>query len=227
MTTKMKQNERNDRKGLYERYVKRPMDLLLALIALIVLSPLFLVVAILVRFRLGSPVIFRQERPGLNEKIFTIYKFRTMTEQKEEDGGLLPDEERLTGFGAWLRSTSVDELPELVNIIKGDMSMVGPRPLLVEYLPFYNKHQKRRHEVKPGLSGIAQINGRNGIGWEDKFDYDVQYVDNVSFAGDWNIILRTIQTVIKKDGIHSENAVTMEAFNCPDKLRKTENTDGE
>jgi undecaprenyl phosphate N,N'-diacetylbacillosamine 1-phosphate transferase len=227
MDTKRTQNERGTHHGPYERYVKRPMDLLLALIALIVLSPLFLIVAMLVRVRLGSPVIFRQERPGQNERIFTIYKFRTMTAQKDEDGELLPDAERLTKFGAWLRSTSVDELPELLNIIRGDMSLVGPRPLLIEYLPLYNAHQKRRHEVKPGLSGIAQINGRNAIEWEDKFDYDVQYVDNVSFTGDWKIILRTIQTVIKKDGISSENAVTMEAFSGSDKLRKMGNNNGE
>ena len=175
---------RMQNKGIYRRYIKRPMDIFLSLCAIIILSPVLLTVAILVRIKLGSPVIFKQERPGLNEKIFTLYKFRTMTDKRDESGELLPDSERLTKFGKMLRSTSLDELPELFNILKGDMSLVGPRPLLIEYLPLYSNHQKRRHEVRPGLSGHAQVNGRNAICWEDKFELDVEYVDNVSFIGD-------------------------------------------
>jgi len=171
-----------------------------------------LIIALLVRIKLGSPVIFKQKRPGLNEKIFTLYKFRTMTDERDENGELLPDSVRLTKFGKFLRSTSLDELPELFNILKGDMSIVGPRPLLVEYLPLYNEHQKRRHEVRPGLSGLAQINGRNAITWEKKFDYDVEYVDNVSFIGDWKIILLTFIKVFKREGINSSESVTMERF---------------
>lgn len=188
------------------------MDFLLALIAIIVLSPVLLIVAILVKTKLGSPVIFKQERPGLNEKIFTMYKFRTMTDARDENGELLPDSVRLTKFGKFLRSTSLDELPELFNILKGDMSIIGPRPLLVQYLPLYNEHQKRRHEVRPGLSGLAQVNGRNAISWEEKFDLDVQYVDNVSFIGDWKIIFLTIKKVFVREGINSETAATMEPF---------------
>lgn len=198
--------------GVYRKYIKRPMDFLLSLIAIIVLAPVLLVVAILVRIKLGSPVIFKQKRPGLNEKIFTIYKFRTMTDERDENGELLPDSDRLTKFGSLLRSTSLDELPELFNILKGDMSVVGPRPLLVEYLPLYNAHQKRRHEVKPGLSGLAQISGRNAISWEDKFRLDVEYVDNVSFIGDWKIILLTLKKAISREGISQNGRATMEAF---------------
>jgi len=197
---------------IYKKYFKRPMDFILSLCAIIVLSPLMLIIALLVRIKLGSPVIFKQKRPGLNEKIFTLYKFRTMTDEKDENGELLPDSVRLTKFGKFLRSTSLDELPELFNILKGDMSIVGPRPLLVEYLPLYNEHQKRRHEVRPGLSGLAQINGRNAITWEKKFDYDVEYVDNVSFIGDWKIILLTFIKVFKREGINSSESVTMERF---------------
>ena len=199
-------------RGIYRNYIKRPMDFILSLIALIGLSPVLLVVAILVRTRLGSPVIFRQKRPGLNEKIFTLYKFRTMTDEKDEHGELLPDSVRLTKFGRFLRSTSLDELPELINILKGDMSIIGPRPLLVPYLELYNDHQKRRHEVKPGLSGHAQVNGRNAISWEDKFNLDVEYIDNITFVGDWKIIFETIKKVFVKEGISSDTSVTMESF---------------
>jgi lipopolysaccharide/colanic/teichoic acid biosynthesis glycosyltransferase len=188
------------------------MDFLLSLIAIIVLSPIFLIVALLVRIKLGSPVIFKQQRPGLNEKIFTMYKFRTMTDERDENGELLPDSVRLTKFGRFLRSTSLDELPELFNILKGDMSIVGPRPLLVQYLPLYNDHQKRRHEVRPGLTGLAQVNGRNAISWEEKFDLDVRYVDYVSFIEDWKIILLTVKKVFVREGINSETAATIEPF---------------
>lgn len=199
-------------KGIYRRFFKRPMDFILSLMATIFLSPVLIIVAILVRFKLGSPVLFKQKRPGLNEKIFTMYKFRTMTDEKDENGELLPDSVRLTKFGRMLRSTSLDELPELFNILKGDMSIVGPRPLLIQYLELYNNHQKRRHDVRPGLSGHAQVNGRNAISWEDKFNLDVEYVDNVSFLGDWKIILLTIKKVFVKEGISSDTSVTMEAF---------------
>lgn len=198
--------------GVYKRFIKRPIDFLLSLVAIIILSPIFLVVAILVKIKLGSPVIFKQERPGLNEKIFTMYKFRTMTDERSENGELLPDSVRLTKFGKFLRSTSLDELPEFFNILKGDMSIVGPRPLLVQYLPLYNEHQKRRHEVRPGLSGLAQVNGRNAISWEEKFSLDVKYVDNVSFIFDWKIIFLTIKKVFVREGINSETAATIEPF---------------
>lgn len=200
------------KKGVYEKYIKRPQDMLCALLALIVLSPILLITAFLVRVKLGSPVIFKQERPGLNEKIFTLYKFRTMTDERDSEGNFLPDEVRLTKFGKLLRSTSLDELPELLNILFGDIAVIGPRPLLVEYLPRYNAEQRRRHEVRPGLSGLAQVNGRNAISWEDKFKYDVQYVEHVTFLGDWKIILQTVLNVIKRDGINSETAATMEVF---------------
>lgn len=199
-------------KGIYRRFLKRPMDFILSLMAIIVLSPVLLIVGILVRFKLGSPVLFKQERPGLNEKIFTMYKFRTMTDEKEENGDLLPDSVRLTKFGKMLRSTSLDELPELLNILKGDMSIVGPRPLLIQYLDLYNDHQKRRHEVRPGLSGHAQVNGRNAISWEDKFKFDVEYVENISFMGDWKIIFLTVKKVFVKEGINQDSENTMEDF---------------
>ena len=197
---------------MYKNYLKRVMDFVLSLMAIIVLSPVLLVVAVLVRTKLGSPVLFKQERPGKDEKIFKLYKFRTMTGEKDENGKLMPDEVRLTKFGKMLRSTSLDELPELFNIIKGDMSIIGPRPLLVKYLPRYNAEQKRRHEVRPGLSGLAQVNGRNAISWEDKFKYDVEYVEHVTFLGDWKIIFQTVLNVLKRDGISSETSVTMEEF---------------
>lgn len=198
--------------SIYSKYVKRILDIILSFLAIIVLSPILLIVAVLVRIKLGSPVIFKQQRPGRNEKIFFLYKFRTMTDAKDENENLLPDDVRLTSFGKKLRSTSLDELPELVNVIKGDMSIVGPRPLLVRYLPLYNERQKRRHEVRPGFTGLAQVNGRNSISWEEKFEWDVKYVDSVSFFGDCKIILKTVKTVLLKEGITSENAVTMEEF---------------
>jgi undecaprenyl phosphate N,N'-diacetylbacillosamine 1-phosphate transferase len=211
---------RMQNKGIYRRYIKRLMDILLSLCAIIVLSPVMLIIAILVRVKLGSPVIFKQKRPGLNEKIFTLYKFRTMTDKRGENGELLPDSERLTKFGKMLRSTSLDELPELFNILKGDMSIVGPRPLLVQYLPLYNDIQRRRHEVRPGLSGLAQVSGRNAISWEDKFHLDVEYVDNVSCIGDWKIILETIKKVFVREGISSNTSETMEAFNVTNGERR-------
>ena len=200
------------KKSIYEKYIKRILDFTISLIGLIILSPILLIIAILVKTKLGSPIIFKQKRPGLNEKIFTMYKFRTMTDEKDNQGNLLPDEKRLTKFGKWLRSTSFDELPELINILKGDMAIVGPRPLLVEYLPRYNKEQARRHEVKPGLTGLAQVNGRNSISWEEKFKNDVKYVERISFLEDINIIIKTVKTVFVKEGIHGENCETMTEF---------------
>ena len=204
--------QNRDKGGLYRLYFKRPMDFILSLLAIIILSPVFIITGVLVRTKLGSPILFKQKRPGLDGKIFTMYKFRTMTDQKDENGELLPDHIRLTKFGKMLRATSLDELPELFNILKGDMSIIGPRPLLVQYLSLYNVHQKRRHEVRPGLSGYAQVNGRNSISWEDKFDLDVQYVDNVTFINDVKIIMLTLKKVFVKDGISSGSSVTMEVF---------------
>lgn len=198
--------------GFYKRFIKRPMDFLLSLIAITGLSPILLIVAILVRVNLGSPILFKQKRPGLNERIFVMYKFRTMTDEKDENGELLPDSMRLTRFGKLLRSTSLDELPELINIIKGDMSIIGPRPLLVQYLPLYNRHQKRRHEVRPGLSGLAQISGRNGISWEEKFDLDVEYVNNISFSIDFKILFLTFRKIFIREGINHSSGVTMDDF---------------
>ncbi|WP_349727926.1 sugar transferase [Peribacillus frigoritolerans] len=206
--------------GIYRRLIKRAMDFMLSLLAILILSPILLIVAFLVRVKLGSPVLFKQKRPGLNENIFMMYKFRTMTDERDERGELLPDSVRLTKFGRLLRSTSLDELPELFNILRGDMSIVGPRPLLVQYLPIYNEHQKRRHEVRPGLSGLAQVNGRNAISWENKFDLDVEYVDNVSFIGDWKIIFLTIKKVFVREGINSEVAATMEPFKGSNKKER-------
>ncbi len=198
--------------GPYEKYIKRPQDFLCALLALIVLSPVLAITAVLVCIKLGAPVIFAQERPGKNEKVFKLYKFRTMTDETDENGEPLPDEERLTRFGKKLRAASLDELPELFNILKGDMSIVGPRPLLVRYLPRYNAKQARRHEVRPGFTGLAQTHGRNAISWEEKFDWDVRYVDNITFLGDWKIILDTIKTVLKKEGISAAGEATMGEF---------------
>ena len=197
---------------MYKLFVKRVLDFVLSLIAIIVLSPVYLIVAILVRTKLGSPIIFTQERPGKDEKIFKMYKFRSMTDERDENGNRLPDEIRLTKFGKALRSTSLDELPELFNILKGDMSIVGPRPLLVKYLPLYNEHQRHRHDVRPGFTGWAQCNGRNAISWEEKFDLDVYYVKHLSFFFFVKIIFKTIKTVFYKEGISSETSVTMEEF---------------
>ena len=199
--------------GPYEKFIKRPLDVICSLLALIVFFWLYGIVAILVRVKLGSPVLFKQERPGNNERIFRLYKFRTMTDERDENGELLPDSVRLTKFGKFLRKTSLDELPEAVNILKGDMSVVGPRPLLVEYLPRYNAKQKRRHEVRPGLSGYAQVHGRNAISWEEKFDLDVEYVDEITFAGDAKIVFMTVfKSFFKQEGISSDNSATMEVF---------------
>ena len=200
------------KKGFYEKYIKRPQDFLCALAALILLSPILVVAAVFVKINLGSPVLFTQDRPGKEGKIFKLYKFRTMTDEKDENGLLKPDEVRLTAFGKKLRSTSIDELPELINILKGDMSVVGPRPLLLQYLPRYNAFQARRHEVRPGLTGLAQIHGRNGISWDEKFFWDVKYVDNVTFIGDWKIVFDTIKTVLKREGISEAGVATMSEF---------------
>lgn len=198
--------------GPYEKYIKRPQDFICALLATIVLSPVLLTTAILVRVNLGSPVLFTQDRLGKDGKIFKLYKFRTMLPPK--DGVIDPsqDASRLTPFGKKLRSTSLDELPELFNILKGDMSVVGPRPLLVQYLDRYNEHQARRHEVIPGFTGLAQVHGRNAISWEEKFDWDVKYVDHITFWGDWKIIFDTVKTVIRRDGINNADSATMTEF---------------
>lgn len=198
--------------GPYEAYVKRSLDFVIAFIGLLFLFPVYLILAALVRVKLGKPILFTQDRPGKDGKIFKLYKFRTMTDERDGEGELLPDEKRLTEFGKWLRSTSLDELPELFNILKGEMSLVGPRPLLVEYLPRYNQRQARRHEVRPGLTGMAQVHGRNAISWEEKFELDVIYVDSVSFWGDVKIVLETAAAVLKREGINSDTAATMEKF---------------
>lgn len=198
---------------MYRKYFKRLIDILCALAAIIVFSWLYIIVAILVRVKLGSPVLFKQPRPGKDEKIFNLYKFRTMTDARDEDGNLLPDDVRLTKFGRMLRKTSLDELPEAFNILKGDMSVIGPRPLRVHYLPLYNSRQKRRHEVRPGLSGLAQVNGRNAITWEEKFEYDVTYVDNITFLGDCKIIFQTVwKAFVKSENIDSQESVPMAPF---------------
>ena len=199
--------------GVYERFFKRPLDILCALLALTVFCWLYALVAILVRIKLGSPAVFKQKRPGKNEKIFTLYKFRTMTDERDENGNLLPDEVRLTKFGRFLRKTSLDELPEAINILKGNMSVVGPRPLLVKYLPYYNEKQRHRHDVRPGLSGLAQISGRNACSWDEKFDYDIQYVKKITFIGDLKIVIKTIfKSFVKQEGISSSTSATMEDF---------------
>ena len=200
------------KKGFYEKCIKRPQDFLCALLACIVLSPVMLVITILVKIKIGSPVLFAQERPGLHGEIFKLYKFRTMTNERDENGELLTDEQRLTSFGKLLRSTSLDELPEIFLILSGRLSICGPRPLLVKYLPLYNEHQARRHEVRPGFTGLAQVNGRNAISWEEKFALDVEYVDHITFLGDWKIIFKTIWTVLKREGINSDTSATMEEF---------------
>lgn len=197
---------------MYARFVKRPQDVILATVSLFVLSPVLVILAGLIKWKLGGPVLFKQKRPGKDGVVFEMLKFRTMTDERDDHGELLPDEVRLTPFGQKLRSLSLDELPSLLNIVKGDIAIVGPRPLLVEYLPRYNEEQRRRHDVRPGLTGLAQVNGRNRLLWEERFALDVKYVDNVTFFNDWKIILQTVGKVVKKDGISSDTAVTMEAF---------------
>jgi undecaprenyl phosphate N,N'-diacetylbacillosamine 1-phosphate transferase len=205
---------------MYKKYFKRPLDIICSLLALIILSPVLLITAILVRIKLGSPVIFKQERPGLNEKIFTLYKFRTMTDKRDEEGNLLPDLQRITNFGNILRILSLDELPELFNILKGDMSFVGPRPLLKKYLPRYNQEQRQRHLVKPGLTGLAQTQGRNSTTWEQRLQYDVQYANHITFVGDMSILRRTLLVVFKRDGINSNNTTK---FTMPEFLGSGDN----
>ena len=198
--------------GFYEKFVKRFFDIIISFTALVILSPVLLIVALLVKIKLGSPVIFHQQRPGYHEKIFGLCKFRTMTDERDENGELLPDAVRLTKFGKALRATSLDELPELWNILKGDMSLIGPRPLLVKYLPLYNDFQKQRHDVRPGLTGWAQVNGRNTISWEQRFEYDVYYVEHMSFLMDLKILIQTVAVVFKHNDINSATDATMEAF---------------
>lgn len=197
---------------MYRKYIKRVLDVVISSIALILLSPVLVIVAILVKTKLGSPVIFKQDRPGKDEKIFKLYKFRTMTDEKDENGNLLPDEKRLTKFGKLLRSTSLDELPELINIIKGDMSLVGPRPLLVEYLNLYSEEQRHRHDVRPGLTGYAQVRGRNLVDWESRFKLDLEYVNNLTLRTDIKVLFDTVRVVFKKEGISDYSGITMEKF---------------
>ncbi len=186
---------------MYKKFFKRFLDIVISLLGLIILSPVIIIVAILVRIKLGSPIIFKQNRPGKDERIFKLYKFRSMSDKKDEDGKLLPDTERLTKFGKILRATSLDELPELVNIFKGDMSLIGPRPLAVSYLPYYNEEEKHRHDVRPGLTGLAQINGRNAINWDERFAYDIEYVNNITFINDCKILFKTFYKVLKRDDV--------------------------
>ncbi|WP_270370142.1 sugar transferase [Aerococcus urinaeequi] len=205
---------------LYQKLFKRIIDILISLLLLIIFSPIILILFILIRIKIGYPVFFLQERPGKNEKIFKMYKFRTMNDDKDENGNLLPDEERLTKFGLQLRVTSLDELPGLWNVLIGDMSLVGPRPLLVSYLPLYNEIQRKRHDVRPGLTGWAQVNGRNSLSWDEKFNLDKEYVENLSFFMDLKILFMTIYKVIKKDGITGENSATVEPFKGNEVKRK-------
>lgn len=200
------------RHRIYQRFFKRPLDFTLASLSILLLSPVFLIIAVLVKIKLGSPVIFKQQRPGLNEKIFTMYKFRTMTNERDANGELLADSERLTKFGKFLRSTSLDELPELFNVLKGDMSIVGPRPLLIEYTPLYDEQQRKRLNVLPGITGWAQVNGRNALTWEEKFKLDTWYVENWNFILDLKIIVKTILVVLKREGISAQGEATMSRF---------------
>lgn len=208
--------------GIYEKHIKRFLDFTLSLIALILLSPILLVFTVVGTIKMKGNPFFYQPRPGKNERIFKLIKFRTMTNKKDKQGNLLPDEQRLTSYGRFLRSTSIDELPELINILKGDMSIIGPRPLLVKYLPLYNEYQKHRHDVRPGLTGYAQVNGRNTLSWEEKFDMDIKYVQHITFVEDVKILLNTIFKVLKRDGISSETSATMEEFkgNTNDRIKK-------
>ncbi len=194
---------------MYKKYIKRLLDIVLSLFAIIIFSPIFITVGILVLIFLGRPVIFKQKRPGKNEKIFTLYKFRTMTDKKDKDGNLLPDDVRLTKFGKFLRKTSLDEIPEFINILKGDMSFIGPRPLLVEYLDYYTDEEHHRHDVRPGLTGWAQVNGRNLLNWDDRFKKDLEYVNNLSFMMDVKVIFRTIKVVFMSEGITDKKTATM------------------
>lgn len=217
MQTEIKRNikpslQKPSKDGVYKRYIKRPMDFILVLIAILILSPVLLTVTLLVRIKLGSPIVFKQMRPGMNEKIFTMYKFRTMTDERDDNGELLPDSVRLTKFGKFLRSTSLDELPELFNILIGDMSFVGPRPQLVRDMVFMTSEQRQRHSVLPGLTGWAQVNGRNGVTWEEKLELDLEYINNIAFARDWEIIFMTVAKVFKREGISAEGMDTAEDF---------------
>lgn len=200
------------KKGVYEKFIKRPLDFTLSCCGITLLSPAFVVLTATGAVAMKGNPFFTQKRPGLNEKVFNIIKYRTMTNEKDSDGKLLPDEERLNRYGKFLRTTSLDEIPELFNILKGDMAIVGPRPLLVKYLPLYNEEQRQRHSVRPGLTGLAQVRGRNCLSWKEKFKLDVEYVNNISFKNDVKIILETIETVVKKEGISSDTSATMEAF---------------
>lgn len=197
---------------IYRKYIKRILDVIISAVTLLLLSPVLLITALLVRVKLGSPVIFKQERPGLNGKIFKMYKFKTMTDERDSEGKLLPDEQRLTHFGNVLRSTSLDELPELWNILKGDMSLIGPRPLLVKYLPLYSERQSHRHDVRPGITGYAQVHGRNKLDWPERFEMDVYYAENLSFKMDLKIVVDTVGVVLRRDGISSDTSATMEEF---------------
>lgn len=201
--------EKHKRYGLYEKFFKRFLDLIFGILLLTFFSWLYLIIAILVRVKLGSPILFTQERPGKNEKIFKLYKFRTMTDKRDENGELLPDKYRLTKFGKLLRASSLDELPEVFNIIKGDMSIIGPRPLLVKYLPFYKENERIRHQVRPGLTGLAQVNGRNYLMWDDRLALDIKYVEHISFVGDLNILLITVLKVIKKSDVAEKELIPL------------------
>lgn len=214
-----KKDSKKNKAGIYGRFFKRPMDFMLSLLAIILLSPLLIITAILVRIKMGSPVIYKQKRPGLNEKIFTIYKFRTMTDKKDSEGNLLPDGERLTSFGRFIRSTSLDELPELFNILNGDMSIIGPRPLAIQYLPYYTQAERIRHSVRPGLSGLAQVKGRNIITWEERFRYDIYYVKNISFYLDFIIIVKSILAAFRRADVGERGVDTPMDF---DMYRKNE-----
>lgn len=198
--------------GIYGKYIKRVLDFILSLLALIILSPLILIFTIIGAIKMKGNPFFVQKRPGKDGKIFSLIKFRTMTNKKDKDGNLLPDEKRLTSYGRFLRSTSIDEVLEIINILKGDMSIIGPRPLLVKYLPLYNEYQQHRHDVRPGLTGYAQVHGRNTVSWEEKFDMDVKYVQHITFMGDLKILLETVIKVLKREGISSETSATMEEF---------------